>query len=129
MTSTETAIPTPAPANKRAPLDNDDRPRSQNPANVAFNAKIAVIDARIADIRARMDATRHGYSLQGGENLSEKNRKVRGELIDKVKRLREEQKKLEDERRALFGQFNETLEQLKKKVRCTSLFHSVCSSV
>ena len=55
--------------------------------------------------------------MAGGENLSEKNRKLRTELIEKVKGLRGELKTLEDERRSLSNQFSETLENLKKKVR------------
>ena len=55
--------------------------------------------------------------MAGGENLSEKNRKLRAELIEKVKGLRGELKTLEDERRSLSNQFSETLENLKKKVR------------
>lgn len=55
--------------------------------------------------------------MAGGENLSEKNRKLRAELIEKVKSLRGELKTLEDERRSLSNQFSETLENLKKKVR------------
>lgn len=59
----------------------------------------------------------NGYSMAGGENLSEKNKKLRSELIDKVKALRGELKVIEDERRALSNQFSETLETLKKKVK------------
>ena len=54
--------------------------------------------------------------MAGGENLSEKNKKLRIELIDKVKTLRGELHSIEDERRALSTQFGETLESLKKKV-------------
>jgi chromosome segregation ATPase len=53
--------------------------------------------------------------MKGGENLSEKNFKLRGELIEKVKTLRGEQKAFEEERRTLSAQFAETLETLKKK--------------
>lgn len=59
----------------------------------------------------------NGYSMAGGENLSEKNKKLRSELIDKVKALRGELKVIEDERRTLSNQFSETLETLKKKVK------------
>lgn len=55
--------------------------------------------------------------MAGGENLSEKNRKLRSDLIEKVKTLRGEQKAIEDERRVLSNQFGETLENLKKKVK------------
>jgi uncharacterized protein YydD (DUF2326 family) len=51
-----------------------------------------------------------------GENLSEKNKKLRFDLIDKVKVLRGELKAIDDERRTLSNQFVETLEALKKKV-------------
>jgi hypothetical protein len=54
--------------------------------------------------------------MAGGENLSEKNKKLRFEFIDKVKVLRGELKAIEDERRTLSNQFSETLETLKKKV-------------
>lgn len=54
--------------------------------------------------------------MTGGENLSEKNRKLRTELIEKIKGLRAELKSIEDERRTLSNQFSETLENLKKKV-------------
>ena len=55
--------------------------------------------------------------MAGGENLSEKNKTLRFELIEKVKTLRGELKTIEDERRALSNQFSETLETLKKKVK------------
>lgn len=55
--------------------------------------------------------------MAGGENLSEKNKKLRSELIEKVKTLRGELKAIEDERRTLSNQFSETLENLKKKVK------------
>ncbi len=58
--------------------------------------------------------------MAGGENLSEKNKKLRFELIDQVKTLRGELKSIDDERRALSNQFGETLETLKKKVRSNS---------
>lgn len=54
--------------------------------------------------------------MEGGENLSEKNRKLRSDLIEKVKTLRGELKAIDDERRTLSNQFSETLETLKKKV-------------
>jgi hypothetical protein len=54
--------------------------------------------------------------MAGGENLSEKNKKLRFEFIEKVKVLRGELKAIEDERRTLSNQFSETLETLKKKV-------------
>lgn len=54
--------------------------------------------------------------MVGGENISEKNMKLRSELIEKIKSLRGELKAIDDERRALSNQFSETLETLKKKV-------------
>lgn len=48
--------------------------------------------------------------------MSEKNRKLRSDLIEKVKTLRGELKAIDDERRILSNQFSETLETLKKKV-------------
>lgn len=98
-----------------AATNSNDRPRNSSPAFQAYEDKKKGCDARIADIRARIDAVRNGYSMAGGENLSEKNRKLRAELIEKVKALRGELKVLEDERRSLSNQFNETLESLKKK--------------
>lgn len=62
------------------------------------------------------DAVRNGYSLSSDQNLSEKNQKLRSELIEKVKGLRDQVKSLENDRRALSTQFSETLEALKKKV-------------
>ena len=55
--------------------------------------------------------------MVGGENLSEKNRKLRGDLIEKLKGLRSELKAFDDERRSLSNQFSEILENLKKKVK------------
>jgi len=60
--------------------------------------------------------------MAGGENLSEKNKTLRFELIEKVKSLRGELKTIEDERRALSNQFSETLETLKKKVKLLCSF-------
>ena len=60
--------------------------------------------------------------MTGGENLSEKNKKLRGDLIEKIKGLRAELKTLDDERRTLSNQFSETLETLKKKVTTTRSF-------
>jgi hypothetical protein len=54
--------------------------------------------------------------MAGGENLSEKNKKLRLELIEKIKVLRGELKVIEDERRTLSNQFSETRKTLKKKV-------------
>lgn len=54
--------------------------------------------------------------MAGGENLSEKNKTLRFELIEKVKTLCGELKAIEDERRTLSNQFTDTLETLKKKV-------------
>lgn len=48
--------------------------------------------------------------------MSEKNKQLRFDLIDKVKALRGELKAIDDERRTLSNQFGETLEALKKKV-------------
>lgn len=63
--------------------------------------------------------------MAGGENLSEKNKQLRFELIEKVKTLRGELKTIEDERRALSNQFSETLETLKKKVNMTTKYETV----
>ncbi len=54
--------------------------------------------------------------------MSEKNKKLRADLIEKVKSLRGHLKTLEDDRRALSAQFAETLETLKKKVKGTSAY-------
>lgn len=96
--------------------NTDDRPRVNSAAFTAYEAKKIACEARIKDIVARMDAVKNGYSMAGGENLSEKNYKLRSELIEKLKVLRSELKSFDDERRVISNQFSETLETLKKKV-------------
>ena len=96
--------------------NTDERPRVNSAAFTAYETKKIACEARIKDIVARMDAVKNGYSMAGGENLSEKNYKLRGELIEKLKVLRGELKGFDDERRVISNQFSETLETLKKKV-------------
>lgn len=113
----------------------DERPRVNSPAFITYEAKKKACEARIKDIVGRMDAVKNGYSMTGGENLSEKNYKLRTELIEKVKVLRGELKSIEDERRVTSNQFSETLESLKKKVQsrtvCLIFFETVnfCLSI
>ena len=52
--------------------------------------------------------------------MTEKNKQLRADLIEKVKAHRAQLKTLEDERRSLSSQFAETLDALKKKVLTTS---------
>jgi uncharacterized coiled-coil DUF342 family protein len=89
--------------------------RRNSPLWEAFQAKRSVSEARINELYAQIEAVKNGFSAETGVNLSEQARKKRTELIESVKKLRDEVKALDDQRRALFAQFNETLEALKRK--------------
>lgn len=64
MTMSEsTAISSTAPARKapKSKTDQEDRPRNNSPAFLAYEAKKAACDARIADIRSRIVINRLMY--------------------------------------------------------------------
>jgi len=74
-----------------------------NPLNMAYEQKVSDLDARIAVAKARLDDLKMG----GSGNANGANKGARGELAEAVKKLRDELRGHQEERRRFFGSSSE----------------------
>lgn len=92
------------------------RPRSNNPAIKAFDARLNDLDSQIATVRTKMDQLRGDYSTTPGDkNASSSVKAERDAIIEQLKAFREQQKSMIDERRSLAKELADSRELLKKK--------------
>ena len=99
-----------------AVVEENNRPRRPNPAQIAYEKKMAEIDSKIANIKARMDHVRGNFSESGGNpNLPASVRAERERYIHQVRELREKLKQGQEERRKLSNEVNQLREVLKKR--------------
>lgn len=97
--------------------DHSQRPRPKNPASIAYEKKMGEIDGRIATIKRKMDTLRGDYSGSAGgdPNAPAAVRAEREKLMHRVREIRDQQRKISEDRKQVAKDFSETRELLRKK--------------
>lgn len=101
-------------AHLKAEADLVKMPRGTHPNQIAFDRKLSDIDLKIKVLKERLDDLRLGDEKKG-DDRSEKSK-----LLNELKKIRDEQRVVEDERRRLVKDMTGLKETLKKKTGETS---------
>lgn len=92
------------------------RPYRPSPMSIAYEKKMAEIDARINDIKRRMDALRGDFASSSGDpNASAAVKAEREQLLAKLREAREEQRKNIEQRKVISKELADVRELLRKK--------------
>ena len=93
------------------------RPKPKHPAAIAYEKKMAEIDARITTVKRKMEVLRGGYSGNAGAdpNASATVRAEREKLLHRMREIRDQQRKISEDRKVIAKEYSDARELLRKK--------------